>query len=135
MTTLVWEDSYSIGVAAMDKQHQKLFLKIMDLHEAIKEGKVQGLLNETLTGLVIYTQTHFMDEEALMEANGYPGLEAHRLQHAALIRKVDAIMTKYKSGDLYLSQELKELLSEWLNHHICGEDKHYGRFLNERGVF
>ena len=39
MALLTWTTEYSVAVEAIDKQHQKLFAMLNELHDAMKSGK------------------------------------------------------------------------------------------------
>jgi hemerythrin len=65
----------------MDNQHTVLFGLLNDLHAAMMKGQAQNLTGPLLGKLVDYTRTHFAEEEKLMTAAKYPGLNKHKNQH------------------------------------------------------
>ena len=44
MGLMEWDDSFSVKVAEIDSQHQKLFELINSLYDAMKEGKSKDML-------------------------------------------------------------------------------------------
>ena len=72
--------------------------------------------------------------DVMMAATNYPALATHRLKHRELTRQVEDFVTRYEKGDITLSVQLLNFLSEWLTTHIQGEDQLYGPWLVENGV-
>ena len=63
MKRLVWDERFSTGVPAMDRQHQELFSMINDL---LRAGRLQArseTVSELLTRMREYASTHFASEE------------------------------------------------------------------------
>ena len=134
MDTITWKDSYSVGIAAMDEQHKKLFVLINSLNQAMSEGKGRELVGQVLNEMVDYTSKHFTAEEKLMEKYDYPGLTEQKNEHKAFIQKVDQMQQDAKSKNLTISIEVSQFLRRWITDHIMGMDKNYGSYLNAKGV-
>ena len=62
---LVWQDSFNIGVEAIDKEHQQLFKIINRLFE-YGEEKSRWACQEGVKYFKSHTMKHFEDEEAYM---------------------------------------------------------------------
>jgi hemerythrin-like metal-binding protein len=129
MPLLIWNNSFSVGVTSLDQQHTGLFAMVNELNAAMAEGRARKIVGQLLGKLVRYTQEHFAYEERLMEAANYPGLQAHRAQHADLARQVGEFMDRYKHGDSEVAAELLRFLGNWLTTHILHEDKEYGPWI------
>ena len=134
MSLLAWNDSYSVGVRTIDRQHSGLFAIVNELHSAMMKGQAQKAAGPLLDKLVKYTHEHFACEERMMESAKYPGFASHRMHHADLTRQVGDFMARYKRGDVTLNIELLRFLSDWLTKHIQQEDKQYGPWLKEHGA-
>ena len=65
MNAVSWSSQYSVGIATIDSEHQKLIALINDLHAAMKEGG-EAAMGKILDGLAAYTVSHFANEEKLM---------------------------------------------------------------------
>ena len=63
MSLIVWDDSLSVNVTEIDRQHQQLVSMLNDLHNAMKAGHGKEMLRNILSGLINYTDTHFKTEE------------------------------------------------------------------------
>jgi hemerythrin len=134
MSLITWDQSYSVKVAQLDDDHQKLFSYVNTLHEAMHAGKGSSVIQSIVADLVNYTQTHFHREEALMEQTKFPGREAHRREHQKLIAQVGNFRKALDSGERVNTVAVLEFLREWLTKHIHGMDKGYSTHLNSNGV-
>lgn len=133
MALIRWSPRLSVGVTTFDNDHQKMVEMINTLHEAMKSGKGAAVIGPIIDGLISYTANHFKAEEVLMRQHGFPGLEKHRAEHAALVEQVLQLQAKYLEGKA-LPQSLMQFIKEWLMKHILDEDKEYGPFLNCKGI-
>ena len=129
-----WRPDYSVNVKSIDSQHQALVSIIRRLQEAMLEGKTNQIVVPLFTAMNRYTKFHFEYEEQLLEANGYPGLESHRQEHAKLTAELKGLESKYVNGSLHAGAPLMQFLRNWLLDHICVHDKEYGVFLREKGI-
>ena len=129
-----WNESYSVGVLAMDNQHKKLFAMINDLHAAIKAKDTREAMGKVLDGLLEYTREHFANEESLMGQCGYPDFKRHKQLHTELVAQVGEINERFRKGEPVISVELFGFLMNWLTNHIQGADKLYSACLNSKGV-
>ncbi|VAW58528.1 hypothetical protein MNBD_GAMMA11-2488, partial [hydrothermal vent metagenome] len=91
-----WKNSYSVGVESIDNDHKKLLCMLNQLqtasHYTTYDGVAEGILND----LVEYTEYHFFREEELMKECNYPGFDAHRKQHEAMISQVSTFIEEYR---------------------------------------
>ncbi len=67
MPLFEWSDDYSVGVAGMDRHHQKIFDMLNRLHAAMLQGKAVDMIGNIIRELLDYTKYHFGEEEKLME--------------------------------------------------------------------
>jgi len=135
MAFIEWRASLSVGVAAMDQQHQQLIALINQLADAMTQGKSKVALGGILDELVHYTVYHFADEEKLLAQRHYPELSTHQSDHIQLTTQVADYQSQFRAGKLALSFDLMNFLRDWLANHIQISDKKYGVFLNQHGVF
>ncbi len=134
MALFDWNDSYSVKVAQCDRQHQKLFEIINQLANAMRIGKGRETVDQTLNEMLEYTQTHFRDEEELLEKTNYPQLAAHQEMHRRFVAKVKSLQNLAKSGKTASSMQVLNLAREWLVNHIQKADKQYSAHLNAAGI-
>jgi len=134
MALVTWDQSYGVSVSRLDEQHQKLFSLINSLHEAMRQGKGQEVVQDTVRELAAYTATHFRAEEELLRKAGYPGLVAHEAEHQKYVAKVNQFAEDLKAGRNASSISVLGFLKDWLAEHILRTDRSSSAYLNAQGV-
>jgi hemerythrin len=129
-----WDSSFSVKVAEIDRQHQKLVFIVNELNDAMKHGQGKDVLGDIVNGLITYTATHFHAEEKYFHRFGYPEIDSHKKEHAAFVTKVSEFKDGFEKGTLGLSVEVMTFLSDWLKKHIKVTDMKYSQFFNEKGL-
>jgi len=132
MALFEWEDSYSVGIEMIDKQHMILIRAINLMDMAVNANSSDKLLGAIFDTLADYTDVHFKYEEDLFEAYDYPDTEAHKQQHNDLLNKVIELKTDWEAGKAEIGQEVLDFLVDWLKNHILGTDQAYTEFLVQR---
>lgn len=131
MAVIKWRDSYNTGIEAVDEEHKKLVDLIEAMHTSIRDDEPKKTVERVLAEIAEYTQTHFHNEEALMEEKEYPELEAHKSQHQSLIEEVGEYKDRLRNDFPGSRQELYRFLREWLINHIMESDKAFGVYISE----
>ncbi len=134
MESIKWNDEYSVGVAEIDRQHQKL---VGMINRLISEQKVltdSSTIAEMLTEMTDYAQEHFRAEEFLMSKYGYQFKDQQARQHEEFIVKTQEFYSVSDIGSNILSKALLDYLSSWLVQHILEEDMKYKDFFNSKGL-
>ncbi len=134
MAYFTWDDSFKVGVREIDEQHHGLVELVNELHEAMKIGKGQIVLETTLNKLIEYTLLHFKTEEKYFQKFGYPEAASHKQEHADFVQKVSEFKVGFDKGTLLITLDILDFLSKWLNVHIKGTDKKYGPYFNQHGL-
>jgi len=134
MSLFVWNDSYSVGSAEIDEQHQKLFHIADELHRAMLERRGKEALNGLLQRLVAYTRHHFACEERAMRDHAYPGYLQHRMEHEKLTGQVLEFQNKVTRGQATVTIEIMTFLSDWLRNHIQLSDQKLGKHMKSRAA-
>jgi hemerythrin-like metal-binding protein len=129
---LVWTEEYSVGVELMDRQHQRMISLINRLDEIIQKGGPFGEFGSVLDGVIDYTKTHFVAEEALLEEADYPDLKEHKEAHQLFVKQVHHLREDAKKGDPAVMRRLLVFLESWLVGHIVGIDKQYSSHLGDQ---
>ena len=129
MALMEWNSRYSVGVPAMDAQHQKWFGILNRLHEAMLGGKGSDAQRAVLTEMVAYTRTHFLEEELMLKMKKYPHFAEHKAKHDAFTREVQELEARMIGGASVLTVQLMDSLRKWLSAHILAEDVRYGAYM------
>jgi hemerythrin len=134
MSYVNWNESMSVSVEVIDRQHQELLRLLNELHDAMTQGHGNTVLREIIEGLIEYTHTHFKTEESYFEACDYPDCAAHKQQHRDFVVKVMDFKQGFDEGRLMLTIDVMSFLGDWLVEHIQGSDASYAPFLRAEGV-
>lgn len=127
-----WKPEYSVQIAEIDAQHQRLFALAANLHLAMSQGKGNAVLEEALSRLVNYTKAHFAKEEEFMRRHHYPATEAHKAEHEELTTQVLAFHGRFQRHEMVLTCDLLIFLKDWLDRHILHSDQAYAAFVRKK---
>jgi hemerythrin len=134
MSLIVWNDNLSVHIGEIDRQHQQLIKMINDLDDAMRQGKGKEVLFTTLSSLINYALGHFETEEKYFAQFGYGEAAVHKKEHLAFAGRVSDFKNRFTEGQIGLSIEVMDFLSQWLTGHIKGSDKRYAPFLKSKGL-
>jgi hemerythrin len=133
MAAIQWTQDMSVGIESIDADHQILVGMVNRLDSAIKAARGEDSVSGILDALLDYTTYHFGREEALMQACGYPDLDAHRHTHKVLRTQVAHIRDRHLGNpETIHDREVLAFLKNWLTSHIMGRDKFYAPFMTSR---
>ena len=129
---VAWNESFLLGNALVDMQHQQLFKQVGELVQSCENGDSTAKLKELLDFLVEYTIHHFTDEEALQLEHGYPEYEKHKREHDSFKETIGELVQRFsESGSSdELGRDMSRIVVKWLVSHIQNEDKKIGGFIN-----
>lgn len=129
-----WNDSLSVGVSEIDRQHMKLVGLINKLHQAMSEGHAKDVMSQILDEMISYTDEHFKTEERYFNQFKYIKTVEHMREHRNFVNTALQLQSDFKSGKLGISVGTMEFLKDWLTKHIQGSDKEYTKCFNENGL-
>ena len=131
---VVWNESFSVGIRKIDKQHQEL-INIMNL---LVENEDASGHSETIASVLDrmtrYAHFHFETEEALMLEYEYPEYESHQDDHTQFKMKTAQFCLDALHRKETLPDEVISYLRHWLTHHILRTDMKYKPYFLQRGV-
>ncbi|HEX8994273.1 MAG TPA: bacteriohemerythrin [Candidatus Paceibacterota bacterium] len=131
MSFIDWDESFSVGIQLIDKQHQKLFALINAFHDG------EGNIEQTLLDLLSYIDFHFKTEEKYFEEFGYENTKAHEEQHKFYEQRINELCHQClveKQCDEKVSDETQEFVRDWIMNHIKIADKQYIECFHSHGL-
>ena len=134
MPIISWKPEYSVGVAELDKHHQRLINMINELHLAMSNDRGQQLIRTIIKEMLDYAKMHFAIEEGYMRQCEYLGLLGHYREHENFIKKAQDLKQRSEGGEFVLSLEIIQFLSDWLKSHILETDKKYMATFKDKGI-
>ena len=127
---IVWNPSLSVGIEAIDEQHQELFRRAGAFLDGLGHRSRQevGIL---LSFLQTYALTHFGEEEEAMRETHYPGYARHKAQHDGFLRDLLHLTRdqEKRSGPGVTAVRLGEWVEDWLVAHVMETDREMARYL------
>ena len=126
-----WDKKFELGIPAIDNQHKHLIALCDGLYRTIMRNKSdtglswENSLAQALHECTSYVQTHFHDEEILMQAAGYPDFAAHKAKHAAFTLKVIETAKSFEDISVTDALQFVKFLYDWILTHIAHEDTLY----------
>jgi len=124
MPTIAWNDDLAIDDSQIDFQHHQLLDAIGDLEDALAAGD-QRRVAEAVPFLRQYAQTHFADEERVLQLIAWPKLAEHRELHRGFSQRLAELEGACSRGDLAAGTMLLGFLAVWLARHIRGTDREF----------
>jgi hemerythrin len=131
-----WQDAWTLHIDAMDADHRALVVLLGELArrftpqpgEAADAGGHEALM-AALEDLGEHTREHFHNEEEFMRSLDYPGLAAHRSEHALLLAEYVEMLRELRQQEVArLEEETITALRSWLVAHILGADRDLAEF-------
>lgn len=121
-----WKESYKIGHAGIDEQHQRLF----ELINALTVASDLPSLRKALMQLYRHTREHFELEEALMRKVNFPDTLAHTNAHNCLLTKLNALSQDVGQGNVD-KLAIDQLLADWALGHVVKDDAKIAAFIGK----
>jgi hemerythrin len=125
-----WKDSYRIGDAVIDRQHQELF----ELANAMFAAGDQAAHRLCAIKLYKHVREHFSDEEALMKKVGFPGYQAHVDSHNRILANLGEVSHSI-GKDAMDSTAVADFLTDWGLNHIPKDDAQITAFVTAQRLF
>ena len=126
MKTAAWDDKYQLGIEAIDQQHRQLFELIGEMNRLIAAHAGAGEIQAVLKRFQRWAEIHFASEETLLAVTGYPGRDAHVIEHKAFLDTLEKNIKLIASRPLAVTEtKISRLLANWLQGHILENDREY----------
>lgn len=124
-STMMWKDSYRLGVEQIDQQHRELFDMTEELVNAVEEGATAADYEKAVGFLQDYVIEHFRDEEAYLASLHARDLAAHQAEHQAFTETVENYGRRLKENgfDEKTMKDLAGTVTAWLIYHVVDTDQ------------
>lgn len=118
-----WTPDLDTGIEIIDNQHKKIVEYINQLSVSIQKSD-RNRVGQVLNELADYTISHLDFEEALLEKVHYSHLKPHKGLHEMFVKRLEKFQQRHNS-DEDVAEQLINMLSAWLVHHIKQSDMAY----------
>ncbi len=123
---LQWDDSFSVGIPEIDREHQQFIQLVNDLNQAIAARMDIAEIRRRMRLLQEDAEQHFAHEEQWFRIGRYPEADQHAEIHAQIRRQLTDIMTllggqRFEPEWIAAGLEIKDILV----HHLLTEDMKY----------
>jgi hemerythrin len=132
MTLVEWKQEFSLGIPAVDHEHQELIALINDLHAGLETASGRDAVIAFFGEIYARISAHFALEERIMRERGYDQYAEHKAQHEALLDEIRDIMDDFEAGayDDY-EDRLSSALAAWFTDHFKTHDARLHRMLGD----
>ena len=131
MTALIeaFEQRYLLGISTMDDTHREFVDLVNRLGVATKAEFIQ-LFAELFT----HTQTHFEQENRLMEVSGFPAIREHTDEHQRILGELNRFSEKVSTGSIMMGKAyVTQQLPQWFDLHAKTMDSALAAHLKSSG--
>ncbi|MDR3298799.1 MAG: diguanylate cyclase [Candidatus Accumulibacter sp.] len=127
-----WRTSYQCGEEAIDRQHEAIFALSNSIILGIESGHTAlDDLPAMLERFINDMREHLQYEEAVLSRLAYPYLDAHVLEHRALLGHSQKLHRLSVAGKLSLAEMASFVAWEGVVLHILIDDHEYFPFMKE----
>ncbi len=113
----------------IDQQHQALFNDANQLLAAVLSRRPQDEVATLIDALISHVIQHFEDEEAIINATGFPGAAGHSAIHRTLVDKAAEVANRFHGGTLGVGEVFQFLAHDVVARHMLGADREFFPFL------
>jgi hemerythrin len=122
MTLLSWSAQYAIDNDLIDTEHQELFRLVNLFHDLWLEKRDAQSIAILLNQLIVYAETHFAHEEAIMLDAGFPRLDEHQKVHESMVVSIFNLRQSFEEHNGHLEMDTVKFIKAWLIEHIVRND-------------
>ncbi len=124
-----WDNSFAVGIEAIDNQHKKIFEHLLAIENAVAKRDPWNILRFHLAQLTEYMKFHFAVEESLLEIVTYPDRANHGEAHARLLDQIVELEDQLKKKAT--GENLVAFFEDWFIRHVLSSDREYAAYVKE----
>jgi hemerythrin-like metal-binding protein len=132
-----WDQTYSVGIKEIDKQHQQFFKICQQIYQLVDNRDLPDHLLKIVTELGNYSQYHLSVEESYFRQFQYPQSQPHVDSHNEYRTKINHLLQQARQTDVdyyQICQSIAEFAQNWLAQHIKVMDKQYSSYFRHHGL-
>jgi hemerythrin len=122
MSLIEWRDDFSVGVPAIDHEHQEMIQLINRLGDMSDRGEDYAKVIDALAEIYAQISAHFALEEKIMRDAHYDHYPEHKDDHEILLDEIREIMELVEADGSYNKSELGSSLERWFSLHFQTHD-------------
>jgi hemerythrin len=122
MAQIEWRQEFSIGIASVDQEHEKLIAEINQLYDQLRLPLDTETIEAMLDDLEADIAAHFALEELLMQEAGFSEYEDHKQDHERLLDQIHDMKFHFREDPETGRKLLTNGLSDWFSYHFRGFD-------------
>jgi len=124
MLDLNWNNSYLVGDALIDSEHQRLFEIARNAKNVVEPSMRKQKIRDEVREIYEYSKTHFQHEEEYMHHIGYPYINEHKQEHQKIIEAMSDFIKKLSLiSAVEFEKELAYFIETYMVGHILLKDK------------
>lgn len=130
MALIEWRKEFTVGVPAVDHEHQGMIELLNELHESLEGKADKEAVSRFLGEVHARIAAHFALEEQIMRDRRYDQYEDHKADHERLLDDIRDIMDRHEAGAyIDYEAELSAHLREWFTAHFKTKDARLHKML------
>lgn len=108
----VWTDKFLLGYGPMDAVHRE-FVELVSGLLSCADEQVAAQLD----AFIEHAESHFGDELELMQSTGFPPMQCHADEHAAVLSSSKEVRQLVAAGNIDIARKLAAELARWFPGH------------------
>ena len=122
---LHWKAAYASGQATVDAEHHHLFEMTNRIIAAMASEEHETAILPLVRELIVHVQMHFLHEEELLTAVGYPQAAEHGEIHRKLVARAAEMSDQFERGIGPAGDLLGFLIHDVVARHMLIEDRKF----------
>jgi len=123
-----WKSCFCCGNQLIDAQHESLFHLSNELIEAVLSNRPSVDSLQLVSRLLNDVRQHFNDEENILKAVGFPGIQQHTAEHVRLLAKGMELSRQLSRSTLPVGDLFQYLVYDVVMAHMLEADREYYPF-------
>jgi hemerythrin len=122
MKYLQWRKEFSIGIDAVDFEHQELMDIINIIYAELDNRRDVAQIRRTMGEVHAEISAHFALEERIMRHARYEEFEDHKNDHENLLDQIRTMMDAIETDPEHALDVLSDKLADWFRDHFVTFD-------------